>query len=100
MSECENDRCCIWLLDSGATNHVIHNERIFENLFQEKRQISLADKEGKILTSKGIGDVFVKQFLSKNALQFKDVLCVLELNCNLLSVAKITDRGYNVTFNI
>ncbi|KOX75849.1 hypothetical protein WN51_13333 [Melipona quadrifasciata] len=59
MSECENDQCCTWLLDSGATSHMTHNEHICENLIQEKRQISLTE-EGKILTSKGIGDVVVK----------------------------------------
>ncbi|KAK1131999.1 hypothetical protein K0M31_016141 [Melipona bicolor] len=41
MNECENDQCCTWLLDSGATSHMTHNEYICENLIQEKRQISL-----------------------------------------------------------
>ncbi|KAK1120094.1 hypothetical protein K0M31_012818 [Melipona bicolor] len=40
MSECENDQCCTWLLDSGATSHMTHNEHICENLIQEKDRLA------------------------------------------------------------
>lgn len=37
----------IWLLDSGATSHMVSNKVIFDNIENEKRDISLADKDGK-----------------------------------------------------
>lgn len=40
-----------WLLDSGATSHMASSEVMFENIVEEKRDISLADKDGKKLIS-------------------------------------------------
>lgn len=79
----------LWLLDSGSTSHMTQNEFMCNNTREEKRQISLMDKNGKILTSKGISDVVIKQFNSKSNIRLKNVLCVPDLNSNLLSVEKI-----------
>ncbi|KOX68384.1 hypothetical protein WN51_07617, partial [Melipona quadrifasciata] len=65
----------------------------------EKRRISMADKEEKVLISKGIGNIVVRQASSNNNVKLENVLCVPELNLNLPSVAKITDHGYDVNFN-
>ena len=93
-----SDNYRVWLLDSGSTSHMTYDELICNNFVQEKRRISMADKEGKILTSKGIGNVIVRQASRNNNVKLENVLCVPELNSNLLSVAKITD-GYDVNFN-
>ncbi|XP_076620028.1 uncharacterized protein LOC143341186 [Colletes latitarsis] len=50
-----------WLLDSGCTSHMTYDEEIFEKLEDEAREITLADKEGRKLTSSGIGEVLMKQ---------------------------------------
>lgn len=89
----------IWLLDSGSTSHMTDNMKIFDNLEEEERKITLADKDGKKLSSEGIGEIVIKQSSSENNVRLKNVLCVPELNTNLLSVAKITDNDYNVRFN-
>ena len=78
---------------------MIYDELICNNFVQEKRRISMADKEGKVLTSKGIGNVILRQTSRNNNVKLENVLCVLELNSNLFSVAKITDHGYDVNFN-
>ncbi|XP_043527949.1 uncharacterized protein LOC122538172 isoform X1 [Frieseomelitta varia] len=91
----------------GIRSEYDPNVRVFEsqrnisvnNFVQEKRRISMADKKGKVLTSKGIGNVIVRQASRNNNVKLKNVLCVPELNSNLLSVAKITDHGYNVNFS-
>jgi len=46
---------CVWLLDSGATSHMVSNKTMFKNFEEDKRDISLADKEGKKLKSDGRG---------------------------------------------
>ncbi|XP_076637475.1 uncharacterized protein LOC143349811 isoform X2 [Colletes latitarsis] len=51
---CESNNCRVWLLDSGSTSHMTHDELICNNFVQEERRISMADKDGKVLTSKGI----------------------------------------------
>lgn len=39
------------------------------------------------------------QHLNDDRIRLKNVLCVPDINMNLLSVAKITDYGYNVKFD-
>lgn len=95
----DNNNDQIWLLDSGSTSHMTDNIKIYDNIEEEERKIALADKEGKKLCSKGIGEVVIKQSSSKNNIRLKNVLCVPDLNTNLLSVAKMTDNDYNVQFN-
>ena len=88
-----------WLLDSGSTSHMTCDVEIFDKLQKEEREITLADKEGRKLISRGIGEVPMKQEAIKNGVRLKNVLCVPDLNTNLLSVAKFTDYGYDVKFN-
>jgi len=50
----------------------------------------------------GTGEVIVNTKISrskKNSVKLKDTLCVPDLRNNLLSVSKVTDNGYTVTFN-
>jgi len=46
-----------WILDSGATSHMANDEVMFENIVEDKKDISLADKDGKKLISNGRGEV-------------------------------------------
>lgn len=89
----------VWLLDSGSTSHMTCNMKIFDRLEKDQRDISLADKEGRKLISEGIGEVVMKQPTVNNRVRLKNVLCVPDLNTNLLSVAKFTDFGYKVEFD-
>ncbi|CAK9809372.1 Retrovirus-related Pol polyprotein from transposon TNT 1-94 [Anthophora plagiata] len=88
-----------WLLDSSSTSHMTANPEIFENMQHEKKEIMLADNEGRKLVSEGIGDVVIRQHKIEDTIHLKNVLCVPNLSTNLLSVAKITDYGYNVNFD-
>ncbi|XP_076301279.1 uncharacterized protein LOC143219195 [Lasioglossum baleicum] len=88
-----------WLLDSGSTSHMINDTKVFDRLEHDVREITLADKEGRKLISSGIGDVVMKQEQIENRVRLANVLCVPDLNVNLLSVAKFTDFGYTVKFN-
>jgi len=95
----DNFQSCEWLLDSGATSHMTGSKVMFDRLEKDVRSISLADKKGKKLISDGRGEIVVKQDSNDGKIRLKNVLCVPDINMNLLSVAKITDYGYNVKFN-
>ena len=99
MGECVNERYYLWLLDSGSTSHMTRDEFMCDDMREDGRQIGLADKNGKMLMSKGISDVIVRQSGGKSNIRLKNVLYVPNLNSNLLSVAKIIDQEYNVNFN-
>lgn len=89
----------LWLLDSGATSHMANKKTMFDNIENDKRDILLADKEGKKLTSNGKGEVVMSQSSIDERIRLKNVLCVPDINVNLLSVAKIADYGYNMKFD-
>ena len=97
--ENKNNNDFTWLLDSGSTSHMTSDTQIFDRLENDEREIYLADKEGKKLTSNGIGEVVLEQSNIKNRIRLKNVLSVPILNTNLLSVAKMTDYGYKVTYD-
>lgn len=75
------------------------NAEIFDMIDHGKREITLADKEGRKLISDGIGEVVMKQQEIQNRVRFKKVLCVPDLNTNLSSVPKFTDYAYKVEFD-
>lgn len=89
----------LWLLDSGATSHMANRKTMFDNIENDKRDILLANREGKKLTSNGKGEVVTSQSSIDERIRLKNVLCVPDININLLSVAKIADYGYNVKFD-
>lgn len=95
----DNSKDCMWLLDSGATSHMACSKVMFQSIENDRRDISLADKGGKKLISNGRGEIVVKQGSDNGKIRLKNVLCVPDININLLSVAKITDHGYNVRFD-
>ena len=95
----DDSQNCEWLLDSGATSHMTGNKVMFDRLEEDVRSISLADKKGKKLVSDGKGEIVVKQDSIDGKIRLENVLCVPDINMNLLSVAKITDHGYKVKFD-
>lgn len=58
MHGCKSNNYRVWLLDSRSTRL---DELICDNFVQEKRH--MANKKGKVLTSKGIGNVIVSTSL-------------------------------------
>lgn len=72
-----------------------YDNKLFDSMEEEEREIRLADRNGRNLNSEGIGEVLVKQSMCKNRVRLTNVLCVPDINANLLLVAKITDNGFN-----
>lgn len=76
-----------WYLDSGATQHLTLDERVFVKL-EAIEVSSIKTIGGESLSIKGKGTVSAK------GIQFGEVLYVPSLTKNLLSTGSMADDGY------
>jgi len=84
-----------WLIDSGCTNHMTHHEEIFRDL--DRSAISkVRIDNGDYLPAKGKGTVAIKSCSGTKLIS--DVLYVLELDQNLLSVGQLLENCFKLTF--
>jgi len=91
-----------WCLDSGCTAHMCNDKIISLEEVHESgdARVNLACKETSApILGKGQVTILTKMKGRTNKLSVRDVLRVPELRTNLLSVGKITDRGYRVIFD-
>lgn len=96
----ENDGQLKFTLDSGATDYMVNKKSYFNNL-KRISPISIAiAKDGESLVAKERGDITVKTFQDDdNSSRIMDeVLYVKDLKCNLMSIDRLCDKGYEVTF--
>jgi len=89
---------CVWYLDSGASFHMIGDKSLFSTLEEKdlKIHIEMGD-DGKYSVS-GVGTVAFQREHGA-PLTLTDVKYVPRLKKNLVSVAMLEDKGYNVVFS-
>lgn len=83
-----------WILDSGATNHMTNNRTWLRDYKACDRRVEVMCANGERVYGIGRGLVVSE----KPSVTVSDALYVPELSSNLLSVSKITERGYAVVF--
>ena len=86
-----------FILDSGATIHTCYIKELFTSI----RPTNISIKQGntnKIIKAEGIGGINVLFTSTKRLVKLENVLYVPSLGVNLLSLSKITSRGYNLSF--
>ena len=87
-----------WCLDSGCTSHMTNELSILADRRPDRgRSVSLANDTH--ASSKGIGTAIIPINDGHNKLSLSETLFVPELRTNLISVGKITDKGYRVIFD-
>ncbi|SPC65512.1 related to retrotransposon protein [Ustilago sp. UG-2017b] len=91
----ERSACNTWIVDSGATHHMVNDERMLLTSTSKVGQISTAGDER--LQVKAIGDASLR--VGEATIQLLDVLYVPKLNANLLSVQGLIENGARVTFD-
>lgn len=94
------DRGETWIVDSGATTHMVNSKESLSNIVWSKGRVIVAG--GKVLESVGTGTVraMVKARDGRSVpVSFKDALIVPELKKNLLSVKRIVVNGGKVLFS-
>jgi len=87
-------------MDSGATKHMCTKQKAYMNLNKDRKS-TVYSAAKYLIKSIDAGKVILNARLNKhekNSVKLKDTLCVPGLRNNLLSVTKITDKGYTVTF--
>ncbi|SOV04657.1 uncharacterized protein UDID_17161 [Ustilago sp. UG-2017a] len=87
--------CNTWIVDSGATHHMVNDERMLLTSTNKVGQISTAGDER--LQVKAIGDASL--WVGEATIQLLDVLYVPKLNANLLSVQGLIENGARVIFD-
>jgi transposase InsO family protein len=93
-------KACDWLLDSGASMHLCHTRQWFADFTPVSgKSVVLAD--GRVIPVLGRGridvDISVAGRSSLNTLN--EVLYVPDIAANLLSVAKMTEAGLQLSFH-
>ena len=84
-----------WILDSGCTDHVINDENYFSKAIVLKEPINVKVGDGRILKATKVGYVNSKfKTFNDNVtyIEMKDVFYVKDVDKNLISFAKVTDK--------
>lgn len=95
----EDDGVLNFVLDSGAT--VMVNQKSYFNDSERISPVSITiAKDSESLIAKERGNIKVKTFEDgdNSSLTIPEVLIVKDLNHNLMSVGRLCDKGYEVTF--
>lgn len=84
-----------WLVDSGCTNHMTHNKKLFRELGNANSS-KVRVGNGKYIAVKGKGTVAISTCSGTKFIS--DVLYVPEIDQNLLSVGQLIEKVYKVVF--
>ena len=90
-----NDFKVNWLLDSGCTDHVINNDKYFYDSMTLEEPIKVKIGDGNVLKATKIGDVicYFLVYGKRVKVRLPNVFYVKEMNRNLISFAKVTDKN-------
>ena len=84
-----------WLIDSGWTNHMTNDMKLFKDL--DKTIVSKVKiGNGDFISVKGKGTVSIESLTGLKYIS--DVLYVPDIDQNLLSVAQLVEKGFKVIF--
>lgn len=81
----------LFVVDSGATRHLTHTDNSLKNSQAKPLSFNIANKNNSLKSSVS-GDIETENLI------LTDVAYCPDLNCNLLSVGKVTNAGGTVTF--
>ncbi|GBM24053.1 Retrovirus-related Pol polyprotein from transposon TNT 1-94 [Araneus ventricosus] len=83
----------VWILDSGASAHMVKERIWFENFVSSTSEVFLAGKDSK-LKSYGIGNVKAKNVYKGRDIKIENVIYVPELRYNLISLTTLMSKGF------
>lgn len=88
-----------WCLDSGCTTHLCRDQKSFTEITNtDVKKVNLANDKSTNATATGTVRIKISHNTNTELIDFMNVLHVPTLRTNLMSVAKITDKGNKVTF--
>ena len=101
LSALRSDEIFAWIVDSGGTCHMCHDEKSFSALYQIREPLNVILGDGHSLAASGRGKVVLKMVLpngESKSCTSHDVLYVPRLAYNLISVTKASQTGKVVKF--
>ncbi|XP_062713138.1 uncharacterized protein LOC134290117 [Aedes albopictus] len=89
-----------WILDSVATNHMAKDSSVFSVMRRLERPVDVLVANGEKMKADYCGDVVLYATVGnkKKKCEVRNVLYLPGLNCNILSVNRVTRAGLEVTF--
>ena len=88
----------MWYLDSGASFHMTRDKELFSDLEEKDLQMHIEMGNYGRYSATDIGTITFERKSGK-PFMLKDVMHVLGLKKNLVSVAMLEDRGYDIVFS-
>lgn len=89
----------IWCLDSGCSSHLSKNiDDLNDTCSVESGKLHLANNASTDIKTRGNVQIQVSLGRKTKRVELTDALHVPDLRTNLMSVGKITDKGYRVIF--
>ena len=88
----------VWYLDSGTSFHMTGDKEIFSDLEEKDLQMHIEMGDDRWYNATRIGTITFQRDSGK-PFQLKYVMHVPGLKKNLVSVAMLEDRGYDVVFS-
>ena len=82
-----------WYIDSGCSSHMIGDQDKFISWKRKGGNVAFGDDSSAKILGEGVVELGCKNVKEKN------VLLVEDLKHNLLSVSKMCDQGYTLTFD-
>ena len=76
-----------WIVDSGASDHMTGDITLFKDFYPCQENLTVRIADGSLSKVTGLGSVMISEEL---VLEF--VLLVPKLDCNLLSISKLTEE--------
>ena len=94
----EDDKS-IWIIDSGATNHVCSSLQLLESWRDlTEGDFTMRVGTGVTVSAKASG-VSKLEFSNKYYLELNNVLYIPGFSRNLISVSKLMECGFSISFN-
>eukprot|EP00253_Pinus_taeda_P015802 PITA_15802 len=87
-----------WLIDSDASRLFTVYKEVLHNLIEKETNLEIVLGDNMKYPMKGVGNVSLK-LNQGNTIHLQDVLYVVDLKKNLVSISAMEDKGYKVTFN-
>jgi len=84
-----------WILDSGCTDHIINNELYFTNYVCLKKPINVKVGDGRSMQATKVGNIqtYFLTYGKRVNIKISNVFYEREMDRNLLSYAKVTDKN-------
>jgi len=84
-----------WLIDNGCTNHITNNKDLFKEL-SNISTLKVWVRDDKFITMNGKGTIVIS--INRGTKLISNVLYVLQIDKNLLSIGQLVEKGYKVLF--